>query len=268
MSSWIVIDGPAAAGCTTIAQAVADRTSGVAIRTGALYRALTYALLVELDPEDDTLVAYDEATIAKLARNWRNRVFIDPDSGEVWLDGQDISQAIRSAPVTRSVSYISSIAKVRRGIVVPWTRRQAHMATGLDRVAISEGRSEYWEHAGNYDLAFFIDADPRVRAQRRGREIELDVTNYAALNGLMLELIERDFQNCTRTESPLRPADVENQFHIRLYPGTLVWQKSPRKLAQMCRCNPATQIHIDTTNIAVNVAADLITGVATEMRRG
>lgn len=192
----IAIDGPAASGKSTTARLVAERLGYTYIDTGAMYRAVTLAVLRNgIDPADDNAVS-------ALARNLQISFLRDPDSGALHtlLNGEDVWQQIRTPEVTRNVSLVSSYAGVRTPVV------ELQQRMGEQGGVVMDGRDIGTMVFPNADLKIFMVANLDARAARRhvelqhqGAEIELD--------NLATELAERDRQDSTRHHSPLRKAD-------------------------------------------------------------
>ncbi|HET6456577.1 MAG TPA: (d)CMP kinase, partial [Armatimonadota bacterium] len=109
MNVRIAIDGPAGAGKTTIAREVARRLGLRYVDTGAMYRAVAWKSLQEGIP------LYDEAAIAEMAG--KMNIDFRPGDGRIFVDGMDVSEAIRTPEVTRLSSPVSAISGVRRVLV-------------------------------------------------------------------------------------------------------------------------------------------------------
>lgn len=107
----IAIDGPAAAGKSTVAKKIAEKLSIVYIDTGAMYRALTYKALQENENVED------EEQMAKLLQQTEIRLFQSEDGQRVLLDNQDVTDEIRLEKVSNVVSYVASHAKIRERMV-------------------------------------------------------------------------------------------------------------------------------------------------------
>lgn len=185
----IAIDGPAGAGKSTCARALAARLGYRFLDTGALYRAVALkALRAGVDPSDA------ERTAA-LARAARIELAGEGPAAEVRLDGEDVSDEIRGPGVTSAVPTVAALAPVRAAILPI----QRGFARGGGVVA--EGRDIGTVVFPDADLKFFLEADERVRAQRRAKERgEADVGRVAR------EIHARDEQDSTRAHAPLRAA--------------------------------------------------------------
>jgi cytidylate kinase len=190
----IAIDGPAGAGKSTVARAVADRLGAGYLDTGALYRAVTWAVLQDgVDPLDAEACAQVAA---------RRPVDLEPtgDGLRVLVDGRDVTEEIRTPRVTGSVSEVSAHAGVRESVTEASRRI---MATGD---WVSDGRDVGTEIVPRAEVKVFLTAAPRERARRR--MADLNARGIAAgLEEVLEELIRRDHLDTTRAESPLRRAD-------------------------------------------------------------
>jgi cytidylate kinase len=190
----IAIDGPAASGKSTTAKLVAERLGYLHIDTGAMYRAITLKVVDQKLPFDarDQIQSLAERTNIQLEqRNGQSRIFVD---------GSDVTEAIRSPEVTKRVSLISSHPSVRE-VMVREQRRMAE-AGGV----VLEGRDIGTVVLPNADLKIFMVADVSERARRRKMELQqagVDVDEAA----LRAEIEERDRLDSTREASPLRKAD-------------------------------------------------------------
>jgi len=154
MGKIVAIDGPAGSGKGTVAKILADKCNLVYIDTGAMYRAIAYATLQK------NIEIADEDKIVELAKT----VKIEFINGKTYLDGVDISKDIRTMEVTKIVSQISSIVKLRE-ILVDLQRKMA----GSNDV-VMEGRDITTVVFPNADYKFYLDASVHIRAERRYKE--------------------------------------------------------------------------------------------------
>lgn len=178
----IAIDGPAGAGKSTIAKALAKKLNLRYLDTGAMYRAVTFAALTrKLDPSD-------EFEVAKLASQCV--MLINDDS--ISIDGVDATQAIRGPEVTRAVSVVATNSLVRtelRGRQRRWVSEQGG--------GVVEGRDIGSVVFPDATLKVYLTASPLVRAKRRVAQSGGDVELIAA------EIAERDQRDSSRSDSPL-----------------------------------------------------------------
>lgn len=199
----IAVDGPAGSGKSTLARRLAALLGLRYLDTGAIYRALTLAALRRgISPDD-------EAALAALARNITIAITPEPPESpfdsRVWLDGEDVTEAIRSPEVDRHVSAVSAHRAVRDALV-PAQRRAALEPPG----AVVVGRDIGTVVLPDADVKLYVDASVEERARRRWREqarrAEAAGIPPPAFGELLAELSRRDRLDSTRDVSPLRPA--------------------------------------------------------------
>lgn len=182
----IAIDGPAAAGKSTIAKRVAAKLGYLYIDTGAMYRAVT---LYTLDNGEDIIDDIENHIDIRFGVN-----------NEVYLNGQDVSDDIRSQAVTKNVSHIASLEKVRTYLV------DMQRKISNDSNVVMDGRDAGTTVLPNAELKIFMKADPEVRAKRRLLEEEKRGNTYS-LEELTEDIIRRDHIDSTREISPLVQAE-------------------------------------------------------------
>ncbi len=189
----VAIDGPAGSGKTSVAQALAARLGLDYLDTGAMYRAVTFAVLrARGDPAD-------RAFTAAVARTIDVRV-----TGEqVLVDGVDATVEIRGTPVDRAVSAVAANPEVRAEMVArqrDWARRRGG--------GVVEGRDIGTVVFPQADLKVYLRADPEVRALRRARQSgALDLgTGAGAVESVAADLARRDTIDSTRQAAPLSMA--------------------------------------------------------------
>jgi cytidylate kinase len=182
----IAIDGPAGAGKSTVARALAARLGLEYLDTGAMYRAVTWAAMRQgIDPRDADRVA-------ELAE----RLTLEVGDQGVLVDGADATTAIRNAEVTAAVSAVAANSRVRAELV----RRQRKWAADHGG-GVMEGRDIGSVVFPDAELKLHLTASPRVRAERRGAESGGDVDEIEAA------ILRRDLYDSTRQDSPLVEAD-------------------------------------------------------------
>lgn len=157
MNKIVAIDGPAGSGKGTVAKILANKLNLTYIDTGAMYRAIAYLTL------KNNVDIKDEDKIIELAKNSKIEFLND----KVYVNGEDVSSKIRTMEVTRIVSPISSIVKLREILV----DLQRNMANGLD--VIMEGRDITTVVFPNATYKFYLDASTEERAHRRFKENSL-----------------------------------------------------------------------------------------------
>jgi CMP/dCMP kinase len=190
----IAIDGPAAAGKSTVAKIVAENLSYIYIDTGAMYRALTYkAIANHLNLEDEE--ALSNCLLA-------TKIELRPsETGQlVFLDGRDVTHEIRSANVTNTVSIVSKHQDVREEMV---RRQQAFAAEGG---VVMDGRDIGTHVLPNAEVKVFLLASVEERAIRRHTE-NLQKGFPSDLEKLKQEIATRDKIDSEREIAPLRKAE-------------------------------------------------------------
>ncbi len=186
----IAIDGPAATGKSTTAKAVADQLGFAYIDTGAMYRAVTWAIVNEnINVEDEEMLKSFMASLGISMSHLNQRLIVE-------VNGMDVSQKIREPKVTGLVSEISAIPVVREALV----QLQRKLATGKN--CIVEGRDIGTVVFPKADLKFYMIADDKIRAKRRNNELEA-MGRKKDLNELEREIKNRDSKDSSRTHSPL-----------------------------------------------------------------
>ncbi|MBD3393402.1 MAG: (d)CMP kinase [Chitinivibrionales bacterium] len=190
----IAIDGPAGSGKSTTAKLAAQRLGVVHLDTGAMYRAITLKSLREGIRADDTL------SLEKLVARTKIAFSGSPPGMRVWMDGEDITDAVRSDEVTKHVSDYCAPRVVRRAMV----GQQRALARATD--VVCEGRDIGTVVFPDADLKFFIVASVEERARRRQKDFE-KMGVRKGLEELCDEIAERDRKDSTRRNSPLRKAD-------------------------------------------------------------
>jgi CMP/dCMP kinase len=189
----IAIDGPSAAGKSTLGRMLARALNLLYIDTGSMYRAVALAVM------KSSISANDDVAVGSLA----NRIDIDlkgdPDSLRVILDGRDVTDQIRSEEVTDLSSIISTIPEVRRAMVA----RQREMG---ERGAVLNGRDIGTVVFPNADVKFFLTALPQARAERRFKEDRAQDPELR-FDETFADMTERDHRDSTRIDSPLKIAD-------------------------------------------------------------
>jgi cytidylate kinase len=184
----VAIDGPAGAGKSTVARALARRLGYVYIDTGAMYRAVAL-WAVRLG------VALNDAhRLEQLARE--ARIEFAAGSSRVLLNGEDVTAAIREPGMAEAASKVSMIGGVRRALVA------AQRAMAESASVIMEGRDIGTVVFPDADVKIFLDADPEARAERRVEDLRRRGLAVEP-DGVAQEIAERDRRDRTRSESPL-----------------------------------------------------------------
>ena len=186
----IAIDGPAASGKSSVAKLLARRLNYLYIDTGAMYRAIT---LIALRSHVDL---NDQQAITKLLLD------CDIQVGKefIYLNGEDVTSAIRSNPVTENVSLISSYPKVREAMMI----KQREI--GKDGGVVMDGRDIGTYVFPSADVKIYQTADAQTRALRRYQENKIHGREMT-LEEVLQDIIRRDKYDSTREYAPLKKAN-------------------------------------------------------------
>ncbi len=195
----ITIDGPAGVGKTSLAERLAERLGYHVYDTGALYRAATLlavrAGLGDIGPDD-------QAKIVGLIAAARIHVGPPHDAASepvVTINGEDVTGDLRSPAVNGHVSAVSQLPGVRDALLA--VQRQAAATGGV----IMVGRDMGTVVVPDADLKLYLDADPRIRAERRARQLTAQGRSRP-IGEIVREEAERDRLDSNRAVAPLRPA--------------------------------------------------------------
>ena len=190
----VAIDGPAASGKSTTAKMVAKKLKMTYLDTGAMYRAVTLALLrsnTDLDDFDSVCQVVDELELD---------IYDQGAKTVLKLNGEDVSQVIRSMPVTENVSAVSAVKYVREAMV----RIQRNI--GKKTNCVVEGRDIGTVVFPNAEFKIFMVADIKMRAERRLKELH-EMGEDWSLQEVLADLKMRDEKDSTRAHSPLKKAE-------------------------------------------------------------
>lgn len=189
----IAIDGPSAAGKSTMAKALAKELGAMYLDTGAMYRAFGLYML-----RRDAVA--DPAAIAAAVNDVEIDVRYVDGAQHIYLSGEDVSQAIREPEVSMAASTVSAVPEVRERMVA----LQRRIAEG--RSVVMDGRDIGTKVLPNATLKIFLVASAEVRARRRCKELE-EKGMAEPYEKVLREMVERDYQDTHRAASPLRRAD-------------------------------------------------------------
>jgi CMP/dCMP kinase len=190
-ASVITIDGPSGSGKGTISRAVARSLGWALLDSGALYR------LVALAARRAQVSLSDPAALGRLAERFNIRFGSNPSGEEaVWLDGEDVTRAIRTEEAGNDASKVAALPPVRAALLE--RQRRFALPPGL----VADGRDMGTVVFPEAKVKIFLTASPAERALRRYKQLkEKGVT--ANLAALSLEIAERDERDSTRSASPL-----------------------------------------------------------------
>jgi cytidylate kinase len=190
----VAIDGYSSCGKSTLAKALAKKLHFIYVDSGAMYRAVAlYFLRNNVDLNDHAQIA---EALTKIHLNFHSRDY----QTHITLNDEEVSEEIRLMPVSEAVSTISAIREVRKEMV----KQQQRM--GKSKNIVMDGRDIGTAVFPDAPLKIFMTADPKVRAERRYKEL-LPKNPDITLEEVFENLAHRDYQDTTRTESPLVRAD-------------------------------------------------------------
>ncbi len=190
----IAIDGPAGAGKSTLARKLAERLGFVYVDTGAMYRAIAYyALLNQLKPMEEIVSHLSCLHIALRYEHGVQRVYIND---------MDVSRKIRTDAVSMAASRVSALPEVRAFLF------DLQQQLAKERSVVMDGRDIGTVVLPNADVKIFLTASAEERAKRRHSELCEKMGESAPDYQTVLEdVIQRDYQDSTRTIAPLKQAE-------------------------------------------------------------
>ncbi|MBN1822949.1 MAG: (d)CMP kinase [Endomicrobiales bacterium] len=186
----IAIDGPAGAGKSTIAKAVAKRLGYTYVDSGAVYRSITYKAM------KNNVDVSDEKAVIETANN----TSIELKDGRVFVDGLDVSSEIRTENVSKNTKVVAAVEGVRRVV------RAIQVKMGEKGGIVMEGRDIGTEVFSNAEFKFYLDASVEERAKRRYRQL-VEKGGKADIEEIKRGIRERDHKDMTRKHSPLMKAE-------------------------------------------------------------
>jgi cytidylate kinase len=190
----VAIDGPAGSGKSTTARRAAQELGFLYLDTGAMYRALTAkAIALGIDPAD-------EAAISHLARETNVEVQEQDGVSHVLVDGEDLTDALRSPEISRRVSYVARVPEARRLLVA------IQRAIAGQRDVVVEGRDIGTVVFPDAPVKIYLDASLDERARRRRLDLERSGEKVAH-EELRSDIARRDEIDSDRSDSPLRRAE-------------------------------------------------------------
>ena len=194
----IAIDGPAGSGKSSVARLVAQKLGYLYLDSGAMYRAVALNAL-----QNGGIALTSESELETLARNSRIELQPLPPTlqdpcihNRVLLDGEDVTQAIRTNEVAQAASRVATVAGVRAVLVA------AQQRAGTGGGVVMEGRDIGTVVFPNAELKIFLEATPEARAERRWKE-HLEKGETLTVEQVLDEVHERDKRDTERKVSPL-----------------------------------------------------------------
>lgn len=192
----IAIDGPSGAGKSTLGKMLAKNLNLLYLDTGAMYRAVGLAVT------NAGVNFEDKEAVSKIAGRAKIELVGEPDALQVFLNGENVSEAIRTPEAGQAASIVSTISEVRK-ILVEHQRRLGETAPNG---CVLDGRdigTVVFPHA---DVKFFLTAKPEARARRRYTE-DLEKGRSVTYEQTLAEITERDERDVSREDSPLSIAE-------------------------------------------------------------
>jgi len=191
----VAIDGYSSCGKSTLAKALAKKLGFIYIDSGAMYRAVTlYFLRNHVDVNNEAAV---KDALQHIELNFHSRDY----KSHITLNGEEVSEEIRQMPVSESVSEVSANKLVRKEMV----KQQQRM--GKVKNIVMDGRDIGTTVFSDAQVKFFMTADPKIRAERRYRELQNNGDTTTSLEDVFENIAHRDYADTTREESPLTRAE-------------------------------------------------------------
>jgi len=191
----VAIDGYSSCGKSTLAKALAKKLSFIYIDSGAMYRAVTlYFIRNKVDINNDEAV---KDALKHIELNFHARDY----ESHILLNGEEVSEEIRQMPVSENVSEVSANKFVRHDMV----KQQQRM--GKSKNIVMDGRDIGTAVFEDAQVKFFMTADPKIRAERRYKELISKGDTQTSLEDVFENLAHRDYADTTRVESPLTRAE-------------------------------------------------------------
>lgn len=187
----IAIDGPAGAGKSTTARALAERLNFCNINTGAMYRAVALTAL------ETGIAATDSAALAACAAALP--LHLSDGGRKIWIGDRDVSEAIRTPEIGELTSQISTHPELRE-VIVDLQRKLGRAGETECGGAVLEGRDIQTVVFPDAEVKIFLTADARTRAERRGAEWNDDI------EAAVRDIQARDARDSSRETAPLRAA--------------------------------------------------------------
>ncbi len=194
----VAIDGPVAAGKTTVGKLLSKRIDALFFDTGVLYRALAMRVLkAGVNPEDRTAVA---SITCRMNVSLRYPASRSDRAADVYLDGRDVTDCLRSPEIDRTLPGVSANPDVRKSLL----KMQRDIAHGKRVVVV--GRDIGSVIFPDAAFKYFIEATPEVRARRRYLELR-ERGEAVSYEDVLRDLETRDERDLSRSDAPLLIAD-------------------------------------------------------------
>ena len=187
----VTIDGHAGTGKSCVAKIVANKLNFTYYDTGAMYRAITYLVIQNKVPINKNI-------IKGLLKTWSFKITINKNAYNYIVNGEDVSEQIRSLKVTQLVSEISALDYVRKALL------KMQRKLGKNSNAVFEGRDMGTVVFPHAEVKIFLTATAEIRAKRR--YLELKNKTKTSLQKVLDDIIRRDNYDTSRKTSPLKPA--------------------------------------------------------------
>jgi cytidylate kinase len=217
----VTIDGPAAAGKSTTARAVAAALGYLYVDTGALYRAFALKAL------EQGIAAEEDGALEACGRQIHVGLSGSPDQPEVWLDGREVGERIRTPEVSEMASRLAARPVVRRRLV------EIQRALRARGPLVAEGRDLGTVVFPDADVKVFLDADAQTRARRRHQEL-VRRGIPAPIGEVTEDLARRDQRDRSRADSPMLPAADA----VRLDTSRLTVEAQVAEVLRIVRSHP------------------------------
>jgi cytidylate kinase len=191
----VAIDGYSSCGKSTLAKALAKKLGFIYIDSGAMYRAVTlYFLRNHIEVNDAGSV---KDVLHQIELNFHSRDY----ESHITLNGEEVSEEIRQMPVSEYVSEVSANKQVRHEMV----KQQQRM--GKSKNIVMDGRDIGTTVFEDAQVKLFMTADPKIRAERRFKELRSKGDDKTTLEEVFENIAHRDYADTTRLESPLVRAE-------------------------------------------------------------
>lgn len=190
----IAIDGPSGAGKSTLARRLAAEMGYIYVDTGAMFRAVgLYALRAGVDPADDAAVA---ALLPRITLHLK----VSAGAQKIFLNGEDVSEAIRAEQVGMAASAVAAHPAVRSFLL------DQQRAVAAQNNVLMDGRDIGTVVLPHATVKIFLTASPEARADRRCKELQLRGLD-ADYETVLADIRQRDYQDSHRATAPLRQAE-------------------------------------------------------------